>query len=77
VLAGRVAKSVNMGNGKLEKEVQWNVCKPTPEFSRHSVTSDKKPIFTLFATRPASTGQKIYFGIFNKHIGRNLDLFYR
>jgi hypothetical protein len=35
------------------------------------------PIFTLFATRPASTGQKIYFGIFNKHIGRNLDLFYR
>jgi len=32
VLADRVAKSVNMGNGKLEK-VQWNVCKPTPEFS--------------------------------------------
>lgn len=33
MLAGQVAKSVNMGNGKLEKVVQWKVYKPTPEFS--------------------------------------------
>ena len=36
--------------------IQWNLCNPTPEFSRHPVTSDKKnygpKVFVLTKIKP-------------------------